>query len=518
MTQSEPVNRNRTVFFQKKWVQAVVLAAIGGIFYLLLGQEWVVIEKDSAFYMDPTLQNGGVMPLYPLFLFGIRCIFGEVLYLDAAVVIQSLFAIICTMIFVFYLQNTFRMRFAETVLCFFFTMLPFSIELPRVWITHQIMTESIAYALIYIYFVFVLQYVFDKKRKWIFWVTMTAVLMGLLRSQLVFLLIVTAILYVCVEFVKNKEDKENHKSRRGRCLAGAVINLCIGIVCACGLVVLIYQLRSCYVMYAVPAIGRIEQRTKDSPDDEQKETVEGGSEAVENGNTEDAAVQGAQTEQRQTMSQMTQLIVIRGLYEADREDSSLFDTPEMQEIFIRVYSAIDALQYRYEYARQDLYIWQDLVKDKIAGTAYAEIQAYLEEHPEVSLDPVLTVRELGMKVLLRHFDRYLYHTMRLMVSGFISSVFFQIGRIYLLCHIVTLFLFAIDIAGVVYCIRYREDKKTAVFALVTVCFIVLMVGIINLVFIGLQRYMVYAMGIFYCSLYLLLKEWGLPWIRKKLKF
>lgn len=518
MTQSEPVNRNRTVFFQKKWVQAVVLAAIGGIFYLLLGQEWVVIEKDSAFYMDPTLQNGGVMPLYPLFLFGIRCIFGEVLYLDAVVVIQSLFAIICTMIFVFYLQNTFRMRFAETVLCFFFTMLPFSIELPRVWITHQIMTESIAYALIYIYFVFVLQYVFDKKRKWIFWVTMTAVLMGLLRSQLIFLLIVTAVFYVCVEFVKDREDKEGKINKLGRRLARAVPNLCIGIVCACILAALIYQLRACYVSYAVPAIARIEQKAEDDPYSEQKESAEGGSEIVRDGSEKDEEAQSVSGAPKETMSQMTQLIVIRGLYEADEEDVNLFDAPEMQEIFRRAYNAIDELEYRYEYARQDLYIWQDLVKDKIAGIAYAEILAYLEEHPEVSLDPVLTVRELGMKVLLRHFDRYLYHTMRLMVSGFISSVFFQIGRIYLLCHIVTLFLFAIDIAGVIYCMRHHEDKKPAVFALVTVGFILMMVGIINLVFIGLQRYMVYAMGIFYCSLYLLLKEWGLPWIRKKLKF
>ena len=36
--------------------------------------------------------------------------------------------------------------------------------------------------------------------------------------------------------------------------------------------------------------------------------------------------------------------------------------------------------------------------------------------------------------------------------------------------------------------------------------IIVMVVIINLVFIGLQRYVVYGMGIFYCSMYLLLKE------------
>lgn len=479
--------------FEKQQIQILVLFVIGLVFYLFLGQEWVVIEKDSRFYLDPTLQNSGVMPFYPLFLFGIRCIFGENLYLDAAVVIQSLFAIICTMTFVLYLQNIFCMKFAETVLCYLFTMLPFSIELPRVWITHEIMTESVAYALFYIYFIFVLQYVFHPKMKWLFTTAGIAVVMGLIRSQLVFLLIVTAIFFACVEFTKDKESKVSKRFIK------AVKNLCIGAVGTCVMVFFIYQIRTCYLTYVVPAIGRIEQE-------------------AEKDNTETQITDSAQTKQQETMSQMTHLIIIRGFYEADEEDVGLFDTPEMQEIFRRVYAATDKLQYRYVYARQDLYMWQDLVKDKIVGVARGEILTYLDENPDVSLDVSQAVRELGMKVLWKHFGRYLYHTMRLMISGFISSVFFQIGRIYFLCHIVTLLLFVMDIVGMIYCMRNREDKKAAVFALVTVGFIIMMVGITNLVFIGLQRYMVYAMGIFYCSLYLLLKEWGLPWIKKTLKF
>lgn len=496
--------------FEKQWIRIMVLFVIGLVFYLCLGQEWAAIEKDSRFYLDPTMQNSGIMPIYPLFLFGIRCIFGENLYIDAAVVIQSLLAIICTMTFVLYLQNIFRMKFAETVLCYFFTMLPFSIELPRVWITHEIMTESIAYALFYIYFIFVLQYVFCQKMKWIFSAAGLAALMGLIRSQLVFLLIVTAVFWVCTEFAK---DKENKVSKR---LIKAVMDLCVGAVVTCAMVFLIYQIRACYFTYAVPAIARIEQEEKNSLHEDT--TDESGEEAAQKPDTETQIADSAQTKQQETMSQMTHLIVIRGFYEADEEDVGLFDTPEMQEIFRRVYAATDSLQYRYVYARQDLYMWQDLVKDKIIGVAYGEILAYLNENPDVSLDAAQAVRELGMKVLLKHFGRYLYHTMRLMISGFISSVFFQIGRIYFLCHIVTLLLFAMDIVGVIYCMRNREDKKAAVFALVTLGFIIMMVGIINLVFIGLQRYMVYAMGIFYCSLYLLLKEWGLPWIKKTLKF
>lgn len=512
MAQKKAVNKNIMALFERQWIQMLILLVIGLVFYLFLGQEWVVIEKDSQYYLAPTIQNSGVMPLYPLFLFGVRCIFGENLYIDAAVVIQSLIAVICTMIFVLYLQKTFRLRFAETVLCYFLTMLPFSIELPRVWVTHQLLTESIAYALFYVYFVLVLEYVFSKKTKWLMSVIAMDVVMGLIRSQLVFLLIVTALLFVCVEFVKSKEDKAGRKSR---IFIRTVMSLCIGAVGACMLVFFIYQIRACYLTYTLPAIARIEQKAVNDSD---KERDSNNKETSGTDNTETQIVYSGQDKQEESMSQMTHLIIIRGFYEADEEDVELFDTPEMQEIFRRVYAVTDELQYRYAYARQDLYIWQDLVKDKIAGVAYGEVRSYLAENPDISLEAAQAVRELGMRVLWKHFDRYLYHTMRLMISGFISSVFFQIGRIYFFCHLVTLLLFVITMIGVIYCIRNRKDKKAAIFSLVTVGFIVVMVGVINLVFIGLQRYMVYAMGIFYCSLYLLLKEWGLPWIKKILKF
>ncbi|MCM1038234.1 MAG: hypothetical protein NC434_02850 [Ruminococcus sp.] len=507
--QEKTFYKNISALFAKQWFRILVLFMIGLAVYLVPGQEWVVIEKDSLFYLHPTMQNSGVMPLYPLFLWMARCIFGEGLYIDAVVVIQSLAAIFCTMAFVLYLQRIFRLRFIETLFCYLCTMLPFSIELPRVWITHQIMTESIAYALIYIYFIFILQYVFKQQRKWLLAAVLLAVFMGLIRSQLVFLLIVTAVFFICVEFVRMKKIKSGKKAALwGR----MVINLCAGVIGAGVLLIFIYQMRACYLAYALPVISDTGQEAADAPEEAADAQTEDAVQAEQQ--TEDTA----QAAQDASMSQMTHLIVIRGFYEADEEDVELFDTPQMQEIFRRVYASTDELQYRYVYARQDLYIWQDLVKDEIAGVAYGEVAAYLQENPDVSLNTAQAVRELGMRVLGKHFGRYLYHTIRLMISGFISSVFFQIERIYLLCHMVTLFLFAITMAGVIYCMRKREDKKAAVFALVTIGFIVMMVGIINLVFIGLQRYMVYAMGIFYCSLYLLLKEWGLPWIKKILKF
>ncbi|MBD5445162.1 MAG: hypothetical protein HDR29_06375 [Lachnospiraceae bacterium] len=468
---------------RKQWIQILVLTVIGIVFYLCLGQEWITLEDDSPSYMYPAGQQG-VMPVYPLFLFILKRIFGQKLYLDAAVVIQSILAIVCTMIFVLYLQKQFQFNFAEVILLYIASMLPFSIYLPESGITHYILTEGLSYALFYLYFIFLMQYIFEKKTKWLLCTIAMSVFMESTRSQLIFLMAITTAAYIGVEFIKHKDSKGIKKAAR------TVLNIMIGAIGAIIMVMLVYKIYGFYLKYQMPVIEKFNQA----------ETAAGTELSNTTGNS--SVKSGSQ----RSTSQFTTLIVIRGAYEIDEEDISLFDTVEMQEIFQRVFTAIDEKQYRYVYARQDLYMWKDLVIDRISPLVTKEVNAYLEENPDISLDVPQVRRELGMKILLRHFDRYLYHSLRLMIPSFIASVFFQIEKIYLLCHIITLLLFVIDIIGIAYCLKRGGNKKVAVFALTTLGAIFLMVIIINLVFVGFQRYMVYAMGIFYCSLYLLAKE------------
>ena len=71
---------------------------------------------------------------------------------------------------------------------------------------------------------------------------------------------------------------------------------------------------------------------------------------------------------------------------------------------------------------------------------------------------------------------------------------------------ITLFLFVLTIVCMLYCMKYKRGKKVVAFAGATVGFICMLVAVITFVFVPLQRYMVYAMGVFYCSIYLLMKE------------
>lgn len=467
------------LYDRKKWSQILALTIIGIVFYLFLGQEWLMLSDDSPSYLYPSGQQG-VMPVYPLFLFGLRRIFGETRYLDAAVVIQSLIALVSTMAFVLYLQKKFTLNFWETILLYLASMLPFSICLPESGITHQILTEGLSYALFYIYFIFLLNYVFRQETKWLLFTIAMAAFMELIRSQLIFLPAATAAAFICVEFMKHKSDGLWKKTVR------TLLTILIAAVGTIAVVSFVYKTYGWYLTNQLPVIEAYQQETAAAPP-VQKKT------AATSGNPK-------------TTSQFTSLIVIRGVYEIDETDIALFTTKEMQEICQSVFEAVDEQQCRYVYARQDLYIWKDLVKDQISPLVSKTIRAYLEEHPEVELDVAQVRRELGLKILLHHFDRYLYHSMRLMISGFIASVFFQIEKIYLLCHIITLLLFAIDMIGIFYCLKYSKNKNAALFACTTLVSIAVMVILINLVFVGLQRYMVYAMGVFYCSLYLLAKD------------
>ena len=69
-----------------------------------------------------------------------------------------------------------------------------------------------------------------------------------------------------------------------------------------------------------------------------------------------------------------------------------------------------------------------------------------------------------------------------------------------------MFIYLFAILGSAWAGKHQGERSIIEFVMTTVLTMVVMVVILNLVFIGLQRYVVYGMGIFYCSMYLLIKE------------
>lgn len=424
-----------------------IMLLSGLCFYLIPGK-WISIEDDTASYLYESGREG-VMPGYPAFLAFLKSILGEQYFLHGAVIIQSLLAVICTFLFVLVLKKQFKLRGIESVLLYFLSMLPFSIYLPEVGITHQIMTEGITYAIFYLFFITAIKAVWMLDYRWYLGCELIAVLLGFIRSQLLLLQAVCLLLFLWISIKK----------------FGKKI---VGKACACLLIL---------AVILGMALGN---------------------------------------KMKNVSMQFNTVLVARGFYEADEADVDLFKDDMMQEIFMRTYQLADEDEKRYEYATPGLYMWQDLVYDRMLTYVLQAVDEYDTFHAEERIRDYRSIaQELGGKVLIRHFDRYLYHSIRLMIPSFIASVFFQIKPIYLLCHFIALFLYLLAIGINIWVYKKGGNKEVVKMMNTTLFILISIVVMVNLLFIGLQRYVVYGMGIFYCSGYLLLREIFLIYWKRK---
>ena len=424
---------------RKKDLLTYSIMLISGLLFYLLPGKWISIERDSVAYLSPAGREG-VLPGYPLFLAFFKEMLGQQRFLQGVVIAQSMLAVACTFGFVLILKKQFKLKGYESILLYFLCMLPFSIYLPEVGITHQIMTEGISYSIFYLFFIMVMKAIWTLKYRWYVGSLTFSVLLGMIRSQMLFLQIICLMLLVWIT-IKRFNRKYILK------LGGGLFFVVIGSVLMLG--------------------GKIQNLP----------------------------------------SQLITVIMARGFYEADEKDVDLFDDSMMKEIFIRTYQLADADECRYVYANPGLYMWQDLVHDRMNIYALQAIEEYDENHAgERIKDEASIFFELGIKVLLKHFDRYLYHTIRLMLPSFIATIFFQIQPIYLLCHIITLLIYLFAGIGSIIVGRNGGNKNVVELSVAIVCVLIVMVVVVNMLFIGLQRYMVYGMGIFYCAMYLLCKE------------
>ena len=196
-------------------------------------------------------------------------------------------------------------------------------------------------------------------------------------------------------------------------------------------------------------------------------------------------------------------------------DYLLFEDEEVQKQFLYVFDIVDKLKYRYPYADSGLWGWQH-ISNSLGGMGkycFDGLNQYFADYYNTTIVyfqyqcTAQAFRTIGMKLLLNHFGSFVVHTIRLMIPAFIFTVFFQKEQFYLLCHLITLFLYVSAIGLTVWCFANKKaDSKCAEFMLMVLAHNFIIVTAISLVFIGLQRYLVYAFGIFYVAYCLLLKE------------
>lgn len=484
------------------------LALLSIVALLFLGQSCYYLIDDSETYMNLSSGMEGVMPVYPFFLYGNRLLFGEDSYLYAVVAEQSIFAAGCVIVFIRTVKKQFQLNYLESYICFLLSLLTFTADMPDVMTTRVILTEGIAYAAFYLFSAVLLQAVWHKSWKWFGILCAVTIFMSSIRSQLQILFGVCAASCIYIILLKNKAG--NKKKLLLRFFLGLIGGLFIGLagIWTTSQIADGYQL----------AMREMRKR----------ETMAAGTEAVETENPKNTEKQ--EMEQWAAPSQYVSLIFDKGMYEADYEDYRLFEDEQMQNLYLRLYERIDEAGYRYPYARQGLWMWKDIMGSALIGVeCQYEEQHYYEEHPEfLSGSSYLAVRNhnwmiMGSTLIKAHLGRFLYHAVMLLPQAFVSTVFFQIERIYLLCHIITLLLYLSAIALTVWAYRDKKVKNSyGEFMMSVLGTNVILVVVISLAFFGQKRYLFYNFGIFYTAYFLLLmqvwKQYGRElWMKKTKK-
>lgn len=503
----------------RKSVYYISMALVFGIVFLCLGERGYLLWKDSEAYLafDGRV---GIMPLYPLYLYANKMIFGESIYLYTAVAGQTILAGICILAFTEFIRRRFRLSWLESYPVYLFSMfMPFTVNFPDSISNHDILTEALAYPLFYLYMICFLKSIFDKKYRDIALLVIVSVILALTRTQMQLIGAMNAAAFFYVAWMKGRTLRLGRQIGRGiLCALAAVIIVIVGEVLILG--------ANSVGQRVISAVNRSEEQMETAPmpasiDEAPAETLFTESTpteaaAAENGEQQEDNAQGediTEKEQAETSAaavsnitdQYGHLLIDKAIYEIDEDDYLLFENEELQKLCQAIYETADGEGNRYVYARKGLWMWEDIMNGIAGGTHMAEMgwTAYLAENPDTNLT-YSAVNQIAAALAFEHLGRIVYHTIRMMPQGFICTVFFQMSSIYLLCHIIVLLIYVSALALVVWGYRKKEiPRRYPEFLLGCLVVNVLFVFIMTVMFFAMQRYLVYCFGIFYVAYYLM---------------
>ncbi|MFI3175913.1 MAG: hypothetical protein R3Y67_00295 [Eubacteriales bacterium] len=476
-----------------------IVTLLTTILFFLLVKDWgIQYAVDSQSYVELGAMHG-VKPIYPLFLFVHKLLFGEEAYLQAAVISQGLLSVGCSLGLVFYLKKLFGLHYIEVYICYCLSLLVYMIEWPNFISSQYILTEAITYPLFYLYFITVLQVIYKGGWKSIVLCGVMSFLLAMTRSQLLLVMGITSVAFT-IALARNQLISKRV----------TVKNLLLVIVKGVVVIPLTLYLGIQSVNYGMTvylsAYATIESISTQATANDSVTNM-----GVEDQEALEAAVQTVEVVNvTYSDNQSSHALWQRLSYTIDEEDVALFDDPHFQEIFSQLYEAIDEAQQRYPYRPKNLWTWEHIANSTNQNASITDeiTDAYRIAHaedPTFQEDSISIKDKLSSQLLREHWLDYLYYTLCLFPQSFVCTVFFQIESIYLLCHIITLFLYISAIVMSILCVKNKKlDTKVGIYMFTVLvascCFIVAT----NLVFYGIQRYLYYIFGTFYIGYFLLL--------------
>lgn len=417
------------------------LIIMGLVLFFGIGQKGYIIERDSdIFIRADRFVMGYGYVVYPMFIRLIRTLIGPVYYLDAIFITQGLISLTASLLLTLQLKKKYRLARSISALLFLCTLGPYTYTLPEYVSSHCIMTEGLAFPMFYIWIILAILIYTDKKNKLFIPLILQSVVLILTRPQLLFLLIVVILL--AIERMVDYFAQNKLKKFK-------IISIIIAIT-------------AFFSILSFPQIVR-----------------------------------------HNILPQLTDAVTGRVFCIADREDNELFEGTD-RDLFEKLLTEIDTMGTSEGYFRDDIKRWEDIAHAVNENTKYIgdAVVQYMIDDPRSSYE---IKSELAYRLLVNHWDKYIYLTLPLLIQSLVVSVFYHPESAYVLGYIIS---FLIYVFGC--CLAFVLIKKKACKIEYIIPFIISMLVLVtnavvtNVVFMGLQRYVVYSFGCYYFSMIIML--------------
>ena len=485
-------------------VTYIVLIIIGIIVFFIMGEEDPMIANDTRAYTTIS-QSDGVMPVYPLFAYACRTMFGEHYAYIAMVIIQGILAIVCTLYFTRFIQIECKLSNNMTVVVYLLSLIPFLTYLPEANISQIILTEGLALPLSYLMIVFIAKGFIDNRLSWLLAALGVAAILYLIRSQLLIAILLVSG-FILIKLISSGR----------RTVPAVLLEVLASGAVAIGSFIICFVLFLGYLNYVVPLLedknkvveetwynSYIPQRNTDNSDDSD--------------NKEDTR------QLVSSSSQFIRLIMNRGIQFLEDDDFAVFDSSEKQEAY-KV--AINSIRNQ---NKEGLYIdnpidwsrkWdeQGLVNERNVNYVIDGLSEYYRliypDYSEVEIWEIVRedIIQFSVNALRLHPIKASYVFVRLFFAGLQASIFVQPERFYVISEIITALL--LIFTGILL-FRSRKSSESRVIIFRIICVSVLVYSfIVSAIHYPLQRYLLYFQGMYYSGLFIVLVYYVKKWIRE----
>ena len=436
-----------------------------------------IMFDDSSAYLAEQLPIG-VVPGYPLFLAANRKIFGEMYYLKAVVVLQILLNVAASVSLIRYLWQKLNLRWFEALVFFLASFVPHSVFMPTGMSSRMIVTEALAFPVFYFMVICVMEAVWNKKVWYGIGALFLTILLSLVRTQLQLTMVIPigAIVYA---LYKNVNGNRLKKFRR------LLLGVGIGLLLFAGAYLSYRQINK--QMQQIMTVMNQSDREGETGKANIKEPVKGS---------------------QNISAQISGVFYSKMMFTAEPDDRELFQNENLARLFDTVYERLLSNDRLLNSMQMDLYI-ADKIFNRIDGV-YSESFEILRECDESLLTEFATsgnILSIFARTIFRnHPLRWLKSGLLQIPSGLISTVFFHKRSFYWFSYLTAFLAYALAIASIAWGIKRKLCTSAVEFMVCTLLINLLFVSASAIVYIALQRYVVYGFGLFYMAWYYLIKQ------------